>query len=141
MQDYLTDPARMKRFYAAVRGKVTTPGPARPVFRANTEMMLLTTRLRINPDGKAHIPGDLEVWRQLFQRNPKGRYDARLSKAAVNWKEPDDVIEALFALCRKATDNEPLMMFMALSDLDRNRAQPLRPETVQRMIPKGGFRS
>ena len=137
VQDYLTDPARMKRLYSAVRGKVTTPGPARPVFRANTEMMLLTTRLRINPDGKVHIPGDLEVWRQLFQKNPKGKYDARLSKAAVNWKDPDDVIEALFALCRKATDNEPLMMFMALSDLDRNRAQPLKPETVQRMI--GGW--
>jgi len=133
-QDYLTDPARMKRLYAAVRGRVTTPGPARPVFRSNTEMMLLTTRLRINPDGKVHIPGDLEAWRQLFQRNPKGKYDARLSKAAANWKDPDDVIEALFALCRKPTDNEPLLIFMALSDLDRNRAQPLKPETVQRMI-------
>ncbi len=104
------------------------------MFRANTEMMLLTTRLRINPDGRVHIPGDLEAWRQLFEKNPKGKYDAKLSKAAVNWKDPDDVIEALFALCRKATDNEPLMMFMALSDLDRNRVQPLTPETVQRMI-------
>ncbi len=56
-QDYLTDPARMKRLYSAVRGKVTTPGPARPVFRSNTEMMLLTTRLHIDADGKAHIPG------------------------------------------------------------------------------------
>ena len=26
VQDYLTDVSRMKRFYAAVRGKVTTPG-------------------------------------------------------------------------------------------------------------------
>jgi hypothetical protein len=133
-QDYLTDPARMKRLYSAVRGRVTTPGPARPVFRSNTEMMLLTTRLHISADGKAHIPGDLDTWRQLFEKNPKGKYDAKLSKAAVNWKDPDDVIEALFALCRKPVDNEPLKMFMALSDLDRNRAQPLRPEIVQRMI-------
>lgn len=133
-QDYLTDPARMKRLYSAVRGKVTTPGPARPVFRSNTEMMLLTTRLHISADGKPHVPGELETWRQLFEKNPKGKYDAKLSKAAVNWKDPDDVIEALFALCRKPVDNEPLKMFMALSDLDRNRPQPLRPETVQRMI-------
>jgi hypothetical protein len=133
-QDYLTDPARMKRLYSAVRGKVTTPGPARPVFRSNTEMMLLTTRLHVSADGKPHIPGELETWRQLFEKNPKGKYDAKLSKAAVNWKDPDDVIEALFALCRKPVDNEPLKMFMALSDLDRNRAQPLQPETVQRMI-------
>ena len=133
-QDYLTDPARMKRFYAAVRGKVTTPGPARPVFRSNTEMMLLTTRVHVDADGRVHIPGDLDAWRQLFESNPKGKYDAKLSKAAANWKEPDDVIEALFALCRKPVDNEPLKIFMALSDLDRNRAQPLKPETVQRLI-------
>ena len=48
VQDYLTDPARMKRFYTAVRGQVTTPGPARPVFRSNADMMLLTTRLHID---------------------------------------------------------------------------------------------
>ena len=36
VRDYLTEPARMKRFYAAVRGRITSPGPARPVFRSNT---------------------------------------------------------------------------------------------------------
>ncbi len=134
VQDYLTDPARMKRFYAAVRGRVTTPGPARPVFRSNSEMMLLTTRLHVDNEGKVHIPGDLDVWRNLFARNPKGKYDAKLSRAAANWRDADDIIEALFALCRKPVDNEPLKLFMALSDLDRNRVQPLRPETVARLI-------
>jgi tetratricopeptide (TPR) repeat protein len=134
VQEYLTDPIRMKRLYTAVRGRVTTPGPARPVFRANAEMMLLTTRLHIDSTGKVHIPGELEVWKDLFQRNPKGKYDAKLSKAAPNWKDADDVVEALFALCRKPVDNEPLKIFMALSDVDRNRAQPLKPETIQRLI-------
>ena len=59
-------PARLKRFYPAIRGKVTSPGPARPVFRSNADMMLLTTRLRLEPDGKPHIPGGLEVWKDLF---------------------------------------------------------------------------
>lgn len=134
LQDYLTDPARMKRFYAAVRGKVTTPGPARPVFQSNTEMMLLTTRLHIDSNGRVHVPGDLEVWKDLFQRNPKGKYDARLSKAAASWNNADDVVEALFALCRKPVENEPLKVFLALSDIDRNRAQPLQPATVQRLV-------
>jgi hypothetical protein len=133
VQDYLTDPARMKRFYAAVRGKITTPGPARPVFRSNADMMLLTTRLRIDPDGKPHIPGGVDVWKEIFIRNPHNRYDQKLSKAAVGWKDGDEVIEALFALCRKPVDNEPLKMFMALTDLDRSRAAPLRPATVQRL--------
>ncbi len=134
LEEYLTDPIRMKRLYTAVRGRVTTPGPARPVFRSNADMMLLTTRLHIDSTGMVHIPGGLDVWRDLFQRNPRGRYDAKLSKAAPNWKDADDIVEALFALCRKQVDNEPLKIFMALSDLDRNRQQALKPETVQRMI-------
>src|SRR5579871_150673 len=44
VRDYLADPERLKRFYTAIRGRVTSPGPARPVFRSNTDMLLLTTR-------------------------------------------------------------------------------------------------
>jgi hypothetical protein len=133
VQDYLTDPSRMKRFYTAVRGRITTPGPARPVFRSNTDMMLLTTRLRIEPNGKPHIPGGLDVWKNLFVNHPQGKYDGKLTRLATTWKEPDDVLEALFALCRKAVENEPLKIFMAVSDLDRNRDKPLSSETVDRL--------
>ena len=134
LQEYLTQPDRMRRFYTAVRGRITSPGPARPVFRANTDMMLLTTRLRLDADGKAHIPGNLEIWKGLFTNNPQGKYDGKLTRLATTWKEPDDVIEALFALCRKTVENEPLKIFMAVSDLDRNRAQPLQPATVERLV-------
>ncbi len=130
---YLTEPERMKRFYAAMRGKVTSPGPARPVFRSNTELMLLTTRLRIDSDGRAHIPGGVEVWKGLFQNHPHGKYDGKLTKSAANWKEPDDVLEALFGLCRKVVENEPLKIFLAISDVNRNRPKPLELATVDRM--------
>ncbi len=133
VRDYLTEPARMKRFYMAIRGRVTSPGPARPVFRANADMMLLTTRLRLDPDGRPHVPGSLEVWRSLFVNHPQGKYDGKLTRIAATWKDPDDVLEALFALCRKSVENEPLKIFMALSDLDRNRAKPLEADTVDRL--------
>ena len=81
MQDYLTDPARMKRFYAAIRGKITTPGPARPVFRSNADMMLLTTRLRIDPDGKPHIPGGLSLAGASSRNIRSGKYDAQTQHA------------------------------------------------------------
>jgi hypothetical protein len=132
--DYFTEPARLKRLYSAVRGRVTTPGPARPVFRSNADMMLLTTRVRIDPDGRVHLPGGLEVWKDLFAKSPKNTYDPKLAKAALNWKDGDDVMEALFGLLRKPVDNEPLAIFMALTDIDRNRPQPLRPETVERLV-------
>ena len=141
VQNYLTDPERLKRFYSAIRGKVTSPGPARPVFRSNTEMMLLTARLRLDTNGKPHIPGSLDVWRTLFIEHPSGsgKYDAKLSRDAANWKDPDDVIEALFGLCRKQAENEPLKIFMALSDVDRHRQTPLDAKTADRMARE--FRS
>jgi hypothetical protein len=130
VRDYLTEPARMQRFYMAIRGKVTSPGPARPVFRSNADMMLLTTRLWMDPDGRPHVPGNLQVWKDLFANHPQGKYDAKLTRAAGAWKEADDVLEALFGLSRKSVENEPLKIFMALSDLDRYRSKPLAPETV-----------
>jgi hypothetical protein len=137
VKDYLCDPDRMKRFYSAIRGRVTSPGPARPVFRANTDMMLLTTRLRLDQEGdkvgKPHIPGSLDIWKNLFINHPQGKYDAKLTKAASGWKDSDDVLEALFGLSRKAVENEPLKIFMALSDVERNRIAPLEPATVDRL--------
>ena len=133
VRDYLTQPDRLKRFYAAIRGKVTSPGPARPVFRANSDMLLLTTRLRLDSDGRPHVPGGIAVWRDLFTDHPHGKYDARLSKAAPGWKDADDVLEALFGLCRKSVENEPLKIFLALSDLDRHRTAPLSAPTVNRL--------
>lgn len=133
VQAYLTEPVRLKRFYTALRGRITSPGPARPVFRSNTDLMLLTTRMRIEPDGKLHMPGGMEVWKNLFVNHPHGKYDGKLTKAAVNWKEPDDVLEALFALCRKAVENEPLKIFMALSDVNHFRKTPLEAATVDKL--------
>ncbi len=133
VRDYLTDPSRMKRFYTAVRGRITSPGPARPVFRSNTDMMLLTTRLQIDPGGKPHIPGNLEVWKALFTSNPQAKYDGKLTRLAATWKDGDDVMEALFALCRKSVENEPLKIFMAATDLDRGRPTPLAAATVERL--------
>ncbi len=133
-KDYLVEPDRLKRFYTAVRGRVTSPGPARPVFRSNTDMLLFTTRLRIDPNGKPHLPGDLDVWKNIFANHPQGKYDAKLTKAAPQWKDADDVLEALFGLSRKITENEPLKMFMALTDIDRGREHPLQAATVDRLL-------
>jgi hypothetical protein len=131
---YLMQPEKMKRFYNALRGKVTTPGPARPVFRSSTDLLLLTTSLRLDANGQPHIPGGIDIWRTLFIKHPHGKYDSKLSKSANSWKTPDDLIEALFALCRKSVENEPLHIFLALNDVDRGRRQPLSPAIASRLI-------
>ncbi len=131
---YLTQPDRMKRLYDALRGKITSPGPARPVFRSSTELMLLTTSLRIDANGQPHIPGDLEVWRTLFIHHPHGKYDGKLTRSAATWRNGDDVVEALFALSRKTVENEPLKIFLALNDIDRGRAKPMSPHLAARLV-------
>ena len=131
---YLTQPDRMKRFYDALRGKITSPGPARPVFRSSTELMLLTTSLYIDPNGQPHVPGDLDVWRNLFIHHPNGKYDGRLTRSATTWRTSDDLIEALFALSRKSVENEPLKIFLALNDIDRHRAKPISPELASALV-------
>lgn len=131
---FLTQPERMKRFYEALRGKITTPGPARPVFRSSTDLLLLTNSLRLGPDGRPHIPGNIDVWRTLFMKHPHGKYDGKLTRSASNWRDGDDVLEALFALCRKSVENEPLKMFLALNDVDRARAKPMSPQLAARLI-------
>jgi hypothetical protein len=131
---YLTEPERLKRFYLAMRGKITSPGPARPVFRANTDMVLLTTRLRMDADGKPHLPGGLDVWKNLFAGKAQAKYDQRIAKAAPGWKDSEEVIEAMFGLSRKIVENEALKIFMALTDIERNRAKPLETNTVDRLV-------
>jgi len=131
---YLTQPDRMKRFYDALRGKVTTPGPARPVFRSSTELMLLTTSLRIEANGKPHVPGNLEVWKTLFIKHPHGKYDGKLTRSATSWRSEDDLIEALFGLSRKSVENEPLRIFLALNDIDRFRAHPLSAQIAAFLV-------
>src|SRR5205823_1481792 len=77
--------------------------------------------------------GGLSVWRDLFTNHPHGKYDGKLTKAAAGWKDAEDVLEALFGLCRKSVENEPLKIFMALSDVDRRRTTPLSEQAVDRM--------
>jgi len=131
---YLTQPERLRRFYDALRGKITTPGPARPVFRSSTELMLLTTALRIDPSGQPHIPGNIEVWKTLFVKHPHGKYDGKLTRSAASWRSNDDVLEALFALSRKTVENEPLRIFLTLSDVDRGRTTPISAGLAARMV-------
>ncbi len=97
-------------------------------------MMLLTTSLRLDPDGSVHLPGGLGVWRTLFSKHPHGKYDAKLSRVAPNWRTKDDALEALFGLSHKVVDNEPLKIFLALNNIDRGRSKPLSAETATRLV-------
>jgi len=131
---YFSNPARMERFYSAMRGRVTSPGPARPIFRATAELLMLTARLDFDSDGSPHVPGGLDPWKRLFTEHPHGKYDGKLTRSAKDWASEDDLVEALFGLSRKVIENEPLRMFLAVSNLDRGRDEALSAAAVERLI-------
>ena len=131
---YFTDPVRLERFYSALRGRVTSPGPARPIFRATAELLLLTSRIQFNEQGRPHIPGGIEPWKKLFTEHPHGKYDGKLTRSAEGWATDDDLIEALFGLSRKIIENEPLRMFLDVTNLDMARAEPLDRATIERLM-------
>ncbi len=131
---YFHEPGRIERFYQAVRGRVTSPGPARPIFRASADLLLLTARADFLSSGHPRIPGGIEPWKDLFVTHPHGKYDGKLTKSATGWTNADDVIEAMFALSRKSIENEPLRMFLAISDLERKRREPLSASLVESLI-------
>src|SRR4029077_16395596 len=76
----------------------------------------------------------MDVWKNLFAGRLISKYDPKLAKAAPGWKDPEEVLEGLFGLCRKTADNEPLKIFMALTDVERNRTKPLETATVDRLV-------
>ncbi len=128
--DYLTEPRHLKQFYLALRGRASSPGPARPVFRANSDLMLLTVHLRVNADGTVHIPGAPKIWEKRLAKTGAG--DG--ATPARGPMQADDVVAALFAECRKPGENDVLQAFMAISDLERRRAKPLEAATVARLL-------
>jgi len=117
--DYLTTRAH-EAFYAAVRGRVTSPDLRGrvPLEHRNDAAH---TRLQLDAGGKVHIPqhGGLE---EPLRESPTGQVRRQTYALRHRLEGPDDVLEALFALCRKSVENEPLKIFMAITDVDRNRA-------------------
>jgi hypothetical protein len=130
-QAYLTEPRRLRRFYAALRGKDVAPGPARAVLRSDPAFWLLVARLRVE-DGQPAIPGNLDVWAQIVRRNRDTKRDREWAGRSANWQSPEQALEGMFALSRDVKRGQPLEIYLMLNEIDRNRApqERLTPTTA-----------
>jgi hypothetical protein len=137
-QVYFTEAHRLPRFYDALRGKDTAPGPARPVFRPDPDLLLLVTRLELDSSGQPTVPGNLETWEHILQQKSDSKVVRQWSRHANHWKEPDQLVEALFAFSRQTSDDGPLQIYLMLSAIDgaRPAGQHLSPETVRLLAEK-----
>ncbi len=137
-QTYFTDARRLQRFYEAMRGKDLSPNPARSVFRPVADLLLLMTRLYLGPDGQPHVPGNLEVWKEIFRRMSDTRTVRDWAKRSGGWNRPEQLIEAMFGLTRVHSKNHPLQVYLLLLEMDRRRAPEnrLTPATVRLLAEK-----
>ena len=137
-QVYFTDAHRLSRFYDALRGRDTSPGPARPVFRPDPDLLLLVTRLQLDSSGRATVPGNLEIWDQILRQKTDSKIVHQWAKHSGRWKDPDQLVEALFAFSRQSSDDGPLRIYLMLSAIDNARpaGQRLSPETVHLLAEK-----
>ncbi len=131
-QSYFTEPHRLRRFYEALRGRNISPGPAKPVFRPDPGLLLLVTRLQLDPNEQPHVPGNLEVWREILRRNRHFKTLEEWARREGHLNSPEQLVEAMFALSRENSEGGPLQAFLALSEIDRGRPpqQRLAPKTV-----------
>ena len=137
-QVYFTDPRRLGVFYAALRGKDTSPSPTRPVFRPAPGLLLLATNLQIDPDGQPHVPGGLAVWKDMIRRKGEGKVVTEWAARAKGWKSPEQLVEAMIAFSRIGDEQSPLQVYLTLSEMDRVRSadERLNAATVQLLDAK-----
>ena len=131
-QVHFTEGRRLRHFYEALRGQDVSPDAARTAFRPAPGLLLLMTRVRWEPNGEPHVPGNLEVWREIMRQKTDSKVIREWGKRAGHWSHPEQLVDAMFAISRVETDLGPLQMYLTLSELDSRRPpdRPLSPQTV-----------
>jgi hypothetical protein len=129
---------RLRRFYESFRGQSISPDAARPAFRPAPALLLLMTRLQWQLNGEPYVPGNLEVWKEILQQKSDSKIIRDSGKRAGHMKNPEQLAETMFALCRVETETGPLQIYLMLSELDSKRSPEnrLSPQTVVLMASR-----
>ena len=108
------------------------------MFRPDPELLLLMTRLQLDSAGQPIVPGNLEVWEQIIRKKSDSKIVRQWAKHASHWKNPDQLLEAMFAFSRQTSEDGPLPIYLMLSAIDGGRpaGQRLSPETVLLLADK-----
>jgi len=136
-QTHFTELGRLRHLYEVFRGKDSSDAGS-GVFRRDAGLFLLVTRLRWGPNGDLYIPGNFEVWKNVFRQKTDSKIIRDWGRRAAHWDHPGQLLEALFAISREPTDTGPLQSYLMLSELDGRRSPEhrVRPETVALLADK-----
>jgi hypothetical protein len=121
-QAYFTAPRHLQRFYEALRGRDITPIPTKHSFRPDPGLFLLEVRLQIDPSGQPHIPGNIDVWKDVLRRKTDSKRIREWGEKAGGWSNPEQVVEGMFGVSRYSMPQGPVYNFLMLTEIDRERA-------------------
>ena len=137
-QAYFVEPEHLQRFYQALKSGGISQGAARPIFRPAPDLPLLIVRLYVEPGGQPHVPGGLDAWRSVFRHFDDSKSSKKWANRAARWKDPEQLVEAMFALSREPISPEPLQLYLLLNEMDRGRPSDrwLSAKTVKLLTEK-----
>ena len=137
-QVYFTDSHRLQHFYEALLGRDISPGPARPVFRPDPDLLLLVTRLQFDSAGQPTVPGDLQAWQQILHQKTDSKVVREWARRAGHWKSSEQLVEAMFAFSRQGSEDGPLRIYLMLNAIDNVRPvdRRLSPQTARLLAEK-----
>jgi len=132
-QQHLLDLGRLKRYYQAFRSTDPSMDASRPAFRPAPALLLLMTRLQWDANGQPYVPGNLDVWKEILRNKAGTKLIRDWGKRSTHWTEPEQLLDAMFALSRMESENGPVQIYLTLSELDSKRAPENRlpPQTVK----------
>ncbi len=120
-QAYLTQGSRLRSLYDAYRSAVPNDYAYAGVFPKNAELLLLFTRLEWDSSGEPFVPGDLGVWKDIFEQNRRTAGFREWSKHMRQVDSPERLLEGLVFASNVETDIGPLQVYLSLSAIDSGR--------------------
>ena len=120
-QAHLTESPRLKHLYDAFRSPEFETNPTRSVFRKAPDLLVLFTRVGWEPDGQPHVPGNIEVWKEILNQKTDSKIVREWAKRAHGWDHPEQLLEAMVSFSRVETDSGPLQIYLMMSELDGQR--------------------
>jgi len=137
-QAHFTEARRLRRDYEALRGKENSSDATRGVFRADPRLLLLLTRLQWDPNGRPHVPGNIEAWKKILSEKSDSNIVREWGRRSRHWDNSEQLLEAMFALSRVQTESGPLQAYLMMCDLDSSRPSDhrLSPDTVVLLATK-----
>ena len=133
-QARLAEGDRLKRFYDAYRSGIRGLGAGTGVFPRNSNLLLLFTTLRWDGKGEPLVPGNLDLWREVFARGDKADHLHASSKFLRDAHSPEALLEALVACSNFVGDSGPLQVDLALNAIDSAKAPGRLSDATARLL-------